>query len=378
MKKKISTLTHIIYVHYQKVRLIYINRLITLMNYNYLALLAVTLSIHALYGRSPFRTPEQDAPMIHVHYVGQQDMYKLASSYLQAGPLFNTFDKQFFFDHLVPKGPISYRYDATKSVTGAKLETLIKELLSEINQKRKTYTNFTILKDRDFRKNDDRTGLLIVKFNDYPFVVKLFIETPKSFVNPYKKGFEPCCFFIMASGTRHLNGFTRIPNLESLNRLIKQSPQWRDILDTPRKWYWLSEQHPWIEIIGYHLGDKRVQSIRVPSVYAVICDEIAIEHEFDLHNPTDRARALEVANFFEQRIDPHINNYVIEKWTGKIVPIDFEFFPSMVGLKKHVPCNNYVQWYGKLSCKMVHDTFGRSKQVRRAAQYSTYTPLKDY
>jgi hypothetical protein len=372
-----GTLNRIIYVNYQEViRQIYLNQKVA-MKYTR-TLVIISSMFYSLHARSPFRTQEADMPSIEIKYVNDKHSHRLTNFYLQAGPIFNTFDKNFFDTHLLPTSPIAYRYDAQKHVSGKELNALIEELLEEIDQKKKSYTNFTVLKDRDFRKNDDRTGLLIVKCNKHPFVVKLFIETPESFVNPYRKGFEPCCFFIMASGTRHLNGFTRIPNLEAITKLVKQSERWKDRVATLRKWYWLPKNKPWLHVTGYHLGDKKKQEITIPSVYAIVCDEIAIEREFDLHNSDDRATALDLANFFEQRIDPHINNYVIEKGTGKIVPIDYEFFPSMVGLKKHVPCNSYVQWYGKLSLKMVQDTFCRTKKVRRDAQYSTYTPLKDY
>lgn len=347
---------------------------------------ALLCSVASLECRSPFRTPECDEPYIEVRYINNAQTYYLRNSYIRSGPLFNTFDKASFFNNMLPAGPITYRYDNNKTVEGKYLVEQINSLLTEISQKKQSFTHFKILKNRDFRRKRDRTGLLIAKFKDYPFVLKLFIETPHSFIQPYKKGFEPCCFFIMAGGTRHLNGFTRIPNLHAIKAQIAASPEWRNKLDVPRKWYWQPNNKPWMQVKGYNLGGLYKQTVTFPAVYAIIADEIAIEREFTLKQADDRITALKIANFFEQQIDPHINNYVIEKGTGKIVPIDYEFFPSVVGLKRYdvdgkkvyEECRSYPQWYGKLACKMVHETFFRTKAERREAQYSAYTPLKDY
>ncbi len=324
--------------------------------------------------RSPHRPRNPETPSIVTHWIGDNKKYTLQDSHLKVGPLFRVFDKDFFYTHLLPQGSIPYRYDNSNSVLGTTLSDCIERFIIEIKQKKKKFADFTILKKRDFN-GKRQTGLIIAKFKQYPFVVKIFIETPESFVNPFIKGFEPCCFFIMGSGNRYLNGFTRIKNLERLQKKIAESSYWSSCVDFPRKWFWIGNNTRWFELTGFNLGPYKSISVKLPSTYAIICDYIEIERSFSLHNKEDTQIALSLANYLQQNIDPHINNYVIEKNTGTIVPIDSEHFPTMVGIQQPPLCTGYIQWYSHLTGKMFYDTFGKSKQDRYESQHKEHWPL---
>lgn len=308
-----------------------------------------------------------------VHYVAQDQICTLDNSHLQEHALFHLFDEEHFYSHQLPTGPIFYRYHSSNSVDPAILRQLIQELLGEIASGKRGYTHFTVLKNRDFRKKM-QTGALILKFKEYPFVLKLFIESPESFVQPFSKGFEPAVFFLMGGGiNRHLNGFTRLKNLEFLREQVACHPDWAQRVDFPRKWFWMPDDPSWLELVGYNIGGPyKTQRIQIPAIYGVICDEIQIERSFSLGNPEDRETILELSNYLGQHIDPHITNYVYEKGTGKIVPIDSEHFLTMVGMEKSNQSASYPEWYCTLSLKMLRDTFGRTKGERREYQFKTH------
>lgn len=92
-------------------------------------------------------------------------------------------------------------------------------------------------------------------------------------------------------------------------------------------------------------------------------------------NKENRKFALNFSYKLENRLDPHIDNFMIEKDTGKIVIIDTEHFPSMVGLKEVTHFKSYAQWYMKLAAKGVRDSFFRHKKLRRDHQFSKTTAL---
>lgn len=106
----------------------------------------------------------------------------------------------------------------------------------------------------------------------------------------------------------------------------------------------------------------------MPSVYALICDEVYIERTFSLTSSSDRETALKLTNFLQQQVDPHINNYVVDAVTKKIALVDTEHFPTMVGLDQPEPCTDYVSWYLSLSLKMWNNSFMRTKKQRLAHQ----------
>jgi hypothetical protein len=80
--------------------------------------------------------------------------------------------------------------------------------------------------------------------------------------------------------------------------------------------------------------------------------------------------ALELSNFLEANIDLHITNFMVEATTKKIVLIDTEHFPTMVGnVNKHF--DGYLSWYLHLMGKFCKDAFLCSKKERRDEQYAS-------
>lgn len=334
-------------------------------------------------GRSVFRPDDPFIPTISVSWKDSKKMHTLKDYHLEEYPLFHTYDAQYFNEHLLPTGPVSFRQDPNQTVDGQVLSDLIQELVEQLLAERKqpakalkSLDHFTILKKRDFVWKT-ATGSLIVKFNDYPFIVKLFLETPKSFVRPFDKGFEPTCFFLMGGGAnRHISGLTRIPNLHFVQEQIKEHPEWGSIIEFPRKWYWSPKENKMFVLHGKHIGQGTEPLVaEYPAIYAVVVDAIDIERTFSLTSHDDRRMALSVSKYLKSFIDAHINNFVVEQLTGKVVIIDTEHFPTVVGLRNELPGQGYVGWYGRLAAKRVRDTYGQTKSTRKSLQKRGPSPL---
>ena len=78
--------------------------------------------------------------------------------------------------------------------------------------------------------------------------------------------------------------------------------------------------------------------------------------------------SLKFAHYIGDRLDAHVDNLVVEKNTGKIVLIDTEHFPTMIGLKEPMNYNTYGSWFLQLSGKCFRANFMRSKKIRRNMQ----------
>lgn len=325
--------------------------------------------------RSLFRKKDPLLPAITTFWVDDphgKEEYSLRDSHLEQYSLFELFDIDYFNAHMIPTGPITYRYDPQKTVNGAELGILIEQFLKELKDydtRRRSYKDFTVIKVSEYNPVA-RSGMLVMKFRKYPFVVKLFMETPCSFVRPFSKGFVPSCLFLMSGGVnRHLLGFTRIPNLQKINTMISTSPEWSKILETPRKWYWQPRNNRWFRLVGYNIGGKKEQSIDLPSVYALICDAIDVERTLTMRKANDLDLGRKLGRFFGNRLDQHIDNFVIERTTKKIVLIDTEHFATMVGLKEPTDFKNYAGYYSTLSWHCVCKGFFRSKKERLAVHH---------
>jgi hypothetical protein len=322
-----------------------------------------------LLARSPFRSPEIDLPRVTTHWVGDEKKHSFSSFYFNEGALFHLYDLHYLNEFKLPSGPIPFRYQLEKSVTGLQLAQLIENLLKEVNDKKQSFSDFMILKKRDFNFGN-QTGFLVLRFKNYPFVLKLFITSPEQFLKPFDYGFESCCFFMMGGVNRYLSGFTRLKNLERLKLLVANSNEWCNKIEFPRKWYWEPLNQKRMVIEGEHIGNVgKKQLVTLPAIYALVCDEVYVERTFSLASKDDRDTALRLANFLHQQIDPHINNFVIDGITKKIALIDTEHFPTMVGLDQPAPCTDYISWYLNLSWKMWNDSFMRTKNQRRANQF---------
>lgn len=323
--------------------------------------------------RSSFR--EGDLPMqtIKVKWAHQSKCYMLPSPYFAESP-FKLYDAPFLNTFTLPP-QIPYRDDATKSILGKKIIWYIKTVLKELQQHKKKYTHFIVLQNKDFNQTQG-TGLIVLKLKNYPFVVKIFIETPESFIRPFSKGFHPIWFFFMAGGvTRHLSGFTRIKNLTIVQKKIRESDYWSEKISLPRKWFWAPARNNTMEIEGINIGKENKFKVAIPGTYCIIADEVKKERSFSIYNAQDRKTSLELCNYLTQRIDSHIDNFMIEEKTQKIAIIDTEHFPSIAGLTEAMNFYSYTHWYLTLAQIGFKNLYGRTKKYRRDTQTGTTHPL---
>lgn len=320
--------------------------------------------------RSLLRPQAADIPQLITHWEHEPNKrYQIKDSHIETYPLFVVYKDDHFAGKMLPKQPINYRYHTELSVTGARLDELIHEVILEIQKGKKKYKDFIVLQDKDFSYTD-AAGLIVLRFREYPFVLKLFMESPESFVNPWCKGIEQVWFFYMGGGVnRHITGLTRLKNLEYIKTKLDEHPKWHDFIATPRKWFWLPNKPQWIHLTGHNLGsEKETYTARIPGVYAIVADWIEKAEEITLFDKHKRKIALEICNTLDLYIDPHIDNFVVEKGTNKLVLIDTEHFPTLVGLKERQIYSSYSRWYLGLTRKATYDIFFRNKKARKRAQ----------
>lgn len=321
--------------------------------------------------RSPKRYQGLSTPTIYAYFTDETQKYALRHTYISEGPYRYLFDRTYFFQRLLPASCLEYR-NKKGSISGKALSKIVHAFLEEVLAGKENYTHMTVLKKKDYDARH-KAGLIIARFKNYPFVIKLFVENPASFTQPFTKGFEPWCFFMLGGGAnRHLTGFTRIKNREHVLKKLSSNNFYKDIVDIPRKWYWLPDNPKWMVIQGTNIGPENTFSVEIPSVYGIICDYIDIERTFKLSRQADRRIALYLSNFLQQAIDPHINNFAIEKDTKKIVLLDTEHFPTMVGYQNTPLCKSYIQWYTHLSSNALRKVYGQSKSELQSCQHKRY------
>ncbi len=339
----------------------------------------IFLSITYTYAeRSPFR-PYNGCPIIVTNWAGSDHYFYLQDSHLEVWPVFKTFDRDYFFKHMLPKEPITFRYYPDKTIDPQKLTDAIVSFFKEVRAGKKQFKEFDILKKDGFNVKK-QAGLLVVKGKNWPinqFVVKLFMETPRSFIRAYNKGFIAACHFIVGHGvTRFMLGFTRLKNKDLVSKIIKNSSGWIKDIDIPRKWFWVPESYPWIHLEGYYINQYDKIEIDVPGAYAIIEDAITVERDFSLKNKEDCAKAVEMCNALYCLIDPHSNNFVYEKNTHRIIIIDTEHLPTMVGLKEPILIKSYKSWYSFLIKKGFTEYFCKTKKARKALQKNRTPPYQ--
>jgi len=330
--------------------------------------LSLLLTGAAHSGRSRFRPKDPLIPEMITNWEGEKETYHFKESHLEESAIFGKFDYKHFMEHLLPRGPIEYRIDKSKSVTGKRLDNLAHILVNELYEHKRTFTDFIILKDNDFNYKAI-SGDLVLKYKNYPFVIKLFIETPESFVKPFSKGWQPAAFFLMSGGiNRYLCGFTRIKNRDLSQKKINADPYWStQNLDFPRKWYGLYKNQTWFALKSQNIGQKQ-HTIKLPSIYWIICDEIVEDKTKNVLHEEYPTFALDLSNSLDNGLDPHDGNILIEKDTGTRVIIDTEHFPSMVGLKQRIKFTSYTHWYCTLSTMALEAQLFRHKHFRQSMQ----------
>ncbi len=322
----------------------------------------------AFAGRSVWRPRDPNRPQISSRWSDGTESFTIRDHCLEFHAIFCKYDKKDFESHMLPEGPIKYR-NADTTVESTELSRMAQNVIKEIRAGKKTYTDFKVIKKADFNLKL-ASGLIILKYKKYPFILKLFLKTPKTFVSQ-SEGTIPRFFFRMGGGTnRHLAGFTRIPNLVHIKKRIAESTKWSKIIDTPRKWYWLPEEPTWIIVEGTNIGNNGPCSCTFPAVYGIIADAIDAERTFVLSSTEDCKFGLAFSRYIGNRMDAHVDNLLVERGTGKIVVIDTEHFPTMIGLKEPLEFNNYKSWYLQLSGMCFRANYGRHKKMRRDMQRS--------
>jgi hypothetical protein len=336
------------------------------------ALLQLTTS--SIGGRSRLRPEDTITPIITVSstdpeyaqtwaslksiYDPTKTEYQLKQRYLRLKPIKHGFNQQYFDKHALPKNIIQFR-NSTGSVLGSVLSQRAQELLEQIKVGQSKFPHFTILKDKDFNYKT-LSGLLIVKFNDYPFVLKLSIEHPHTMVQPFSKSFEAAGIFVIGGNLRHLSNFTRISNLERIKNMLSYNPFYLHCLKFPRKWFWKPAKIHDLKVVWQCNGHQ--ETIFLPNVYATISDFIETEPnqpQRDLNK-----LAMRIATDTGFLIDPHAGNIVIEKGTHNYVLLDTEDFRLMVGLDCSMKAKKYIGWYIELLCNSIHTLLFRTKQDR--------------
>ena len=288
---------------------------------------------------------------------------KLQNKFLRLKTLKKPFETSGFKKHLLPYGNLKFRKgegSVHTNVLKAQNELVLKEIL----EGDKEFTDFTVLKDRDFNYKS-LSGLIVLKNKKYPFVLKLFIERPETFIEPLQKGAEAGWIFILSGNMRHLSGFTRINNLENAKKALSKDPEYRHYIDFPRKWYWMPQSQPMLNINWHDTYNNHFETIKIPSIYGVVCDCIDIDRELQQQEfYTLRKISIDVAMYLNYLIDPHDDNFVPEKNSSKIVIIDTEHFPTVAGLDNGMNANGYNQWYLELMGRTAKRLLWRSKQER--------------
>lgn len=322
-----------------------------------------------LTARSSLRTQDPNKPTLIAAWEHDGESHEIKSNYLEEYPLFSIRSDNLTND-LLPQGEIKFR-DESGSVRGQELSYLIEELLAEIKNKQKKFTHFTVLQNKNysFRR---QCGLLVLKFNDYPFVLKLFIESPETFVNPYVKGAEPVFFWYMGGGSgRHIAGITRVKNLKNMQKAIELHPYWHDHMILPRKWFWLPNNTSWINLQGINIKNGETLTNSIPGTFAIIADAIDTNNSFKMTPREEQQMAMQFCNDVGLAVDPHAKNFIFHKHPTKNEPVmvlvDTEHFPTIVGLKDAKAFSSHGEWYRFLVNKGFNDIYMSSKKDRKDA-----------
>lgn len=284
-------------------------------------------------------------PTITTHFTGTHESFSLSSNHLKQQVLLHGYDHGYFNAHLLPQTSLKYRINKKKSIPGAYLSQEIEYILHEIQQGSREFTRYTILKDKEFDYKT-RTGTIIVKMNEYPFVVKLFIETPHSFLYPHTKGMQAYCMWLTSGGiNRHLAGFNRLKNREYIAQQVKGLPTHLQF-DLPRKWFWLPKKSRTITLTGSHFPGT--WTTKIPAIYGIVADEIVCTDRLSKIRKEQGKNIFKICQELHFAIDPNMKNFRIEQATGKLVLIDTEHFPSLLGLEKELHASNYFSLHLKM------------------------------
>jgi len=318
------------------------------------------------FARSPHRLPDPDSPILIVHDKETDCLHERYSFHFQK-KIFDLYDKEFFFENLFPES-INDIYG--KPVFQDHLSNDLEITLNEILKGKKNFTYCTVLQKKNFNFRK-KCGLLILKHKRYPLVIKFFLESAQSLIEPGWKGFEPNFIFFLSGGIgRQLAGFTRVKNRHYIENILRNSDEWGSRVILPRKWFWIPKKNYSIKITGKKISQKDFLETEIPGIYAVIAD--FCPHQDDPRYSEIRdSEVMKLCNFLNMYVDPHENNFIVthsDKEGLVITIIDTEHFPSMVGLENQITFNNHAEWFGFLAFKCLKDAYFRTKKMRKEIQ----------
>lgn len=311
-------------------------------------------------------------PQVTAQWADGTQQTTITNRYIRYYPVFS-FKTSDFTSYLLPKSPIPFQQDQSRTVTGAIISQCIEEAIQELGQKKtkikksKSLHHFKVLQDKNFNYKQS-CGLLVLSFKQYPFVVKLFMEKPTTIFDYHSTGLEPTFFFYMGGGSnRHLSGFTRLANRSFIAERIQHLKQWKHHLEMPRKWFWLPKQQNNIILAGKNIGTLDTVQTEIPSVYAIVADKIDFSDQTHLLTPqTKRQMIMQLCNDLEINIDPHAKNFAFVQDTiskqFKIILVDTEHFPTMVGITQKRHFRNHNEWYLYLASKCFCDIYLQTKR----------------
>ncbi|MBP9765477.1 hypothetical protein KBD08_04035 [Candidatus Babeliales bacterium] len=327
-----------------------------------------------MYPRDPRRPSNPTIPLIkvsssnlaaektwastHSNYNPDSTHYEFCNSFLRLKPIKEGFNQTFFQENYLPSGVITFR-NQQGIVSSNILSDLANEVIEEIKVGQRHFTHFKKLKDKDFNYKT-LSGLIILKYKNYPFVIKISIEHPYTLTQPFSRSYEATGIFVIGGNLRHLSNFTRITNLNKIRKILSYHPFYRQNLDFPRKWYWKPDKCYDLRIDWCCNGI--CDTISIPSIYATISDFI----ETEAQQPQNELNKLsmKVAIDVGFLIDPHAGNIVIEKNTRKYILLDTEDFRLMTGLNKSMKARKYIGWYIELISNALKTSLLRTKQER--------------
>lgn len=311
--------------------------------------------------RSPLRKPARHMPTLVVSNDTELHSYARTSAYYKKHPIFTVFDKQFFMDHHLPDTGITDT-EGLSMLSRAEANQILNDIMQALADHKTLLPHGTVIRDTNFNYTT-LCGVIMLKLHHYPLIVKIFRETPHSFVLPFSKGFEPATSFLMSGGSnRHIAGLTRIPNRELLLSLIALHPEWHEIVYIPRKWYWTPDPIEWLYIDGYHLDPKKSHlHTTIPATYAVIADYITVDGNVALIDfEAQKDLIMKLATICSLHLDPNMKNFIIHTKPGsdalRIAIVDTEDHACMTGLTEPITYTTHMEWYLALTGKFLKNT----------------------
>jgi hypothetical protein len=325
--------------------------------YMLLGAITVATSGHALEPKRKLAKPE-----IRTQWADGGDVYYIRANYFRP-VIFSLYNKESIYSHLLPQGEINYREDQSKSIKGQELSADIEQTVAELRA-RVPLTRFTVLKQKEYNP-DNLSGAIIMKSNNHPFVVKLFFETPLSFLKPYDKGVQAAVMHRITGGVnRYLAGFTRIDNLERVKDHAK-SLNLPMPIDFPRKFYWLPENPRWFNVVGNNFNGQ-TYSMTLPATYAIVADYIQASKPMSEMRRKYRRQMFATCKACDFDLDPNTKNFKVEDSSQKFVVIDTEHFKTVVG--QEVNARNYTSLYIQLGKAGITKGFNNPKPRILAGQ----------